>query len=56
MWWGGDDGGWRLLGGSVVPFCDGMRENMVITAINTAGMCILTNFDASLANSPANFA
>lgn len=56
MWWGGDDGGWRLLGGSVGTFGDGMGENMVITAINTAGMCILTNFDASLANSPANFA
>lgn len=56
MWWGGDDGGWRLLGGSVGTFGDGMGENMVITAINTAGMCILTNFDASLPNSPANFA
>ena len=56
MWWGGDDGGWRLLGGSVVPFGDGMGENMVITAINTARMRILTNFDASLPNSPANFA
>ena len=56
MWWGEDDGGWRLLGGSVVPFGDGMGENMVITAINTARMYILTNFDASLPNSPANFA
>lgn len=56
MWWGGDDGGWRLLGDYVVPFGDGMGENMVITVINTARMCILTNFDASLPNSPANFA
>lgn len=44
------------MGGDVVPFGDGMGENMVITVINTARMCILTNFDASLANSPANFA
>lgn len=44
------------MGGSVVPFGDEMGENMVITAINTARMCILTNFDASLPNSPANFA
>lgn len=56
MWWGGDDGGWRLLGDYVGTFGDGMGENMVITVINTAGMCILTNFDASLTNSPANFA
>lgn len=56
MWWGGDDGGRRLLGDSVGTFGDGMRENMVITVINTARMCILTNFDASLPNSPANFA
>lgn len=44
------------MGDYVVPFCDGMGENMVITVINTARMYILTNFDASLPNSPANFA
>lgn len=44
------------MGGSVGTFHDGMGENMVITVTNTARMCILTNFDTSLANSPANFA
>lgn len=44
------------MGGSVGTFGDGMGENMVITVINTARMCILTNFDTSLTNSPANFA
>lgn len=44
------------MGGSVGTFVDGMGENMVITVINTARMCILTNFDASLPNYPANFA